>query len=256
MAKSPAFQFYPDAWLSSLDITLMTPSEEGAYLRLLCHAWLSPDCGLPADSNALKSLSRLGVSWTKSEGRIRAKFREQDGRLYNDRLLAERTKQTIWREKSAEGGRRSVESKRQPNFKGGSRVVEECLQPNVNSLSLSSSLSLVKEKTPKSPSPKKRAKVASIPFTLEEASPEMVAYAVEVYRWDSFLIHQEFEKLRRWALRKEERRPGWQRTWEVWVDKYAKENPQAVTQESMYPNTRTSPDGYIEYQSKTGEWKR
>ena len=27
-------------------------------------------------------------------------------------------------------------------------------------------------------------------------------------------------------------------------------------QESMYPNTRTSPDGYTEYQSKTGEWKR
>jgi hypothetical protein len=27
-------------------------------------------------------------------------------------------------------------------------------------------------------------------------------------------------------------------------------------QESMYPNTRTSPDGYTEYQSKSGEWKR
>lgn len=114
----------------------------------------------------------------------------------------------------------------------------------------------VVEETPKSPSPKKRAKVASIPFTLQEASPEMVAYAVEVYRWDSFLIHQEFEKLRRWALRKEERRPGWQKTWKVWVDKYAKANPQAATQQSMYPNTRTSPDGYTEYQSKTGEWKR
>lgn len=128
--------------------------------------------------------------------------------------------------------------------------------PSSRSRSRSRSSVVEDVETPKSPSPKKRAKVASVPFTMEEASPDMVAYAVEVYRWDWFLIHQEFEKLRRWALRKEEQRPGWQRTWEVWVDKYAKENPQAMTQESMYPNTRTSPDGYTEYQSKNGEWKR
>jgi len=36
MAKRPAFQFYPDSWLSSMDITLMTIAEEGAYHRLLC----------------------------------------------------------------------------------------------------------------------------------------------------------------------------------------------------------------------------
>ena len=150
MPKSPAFQFYPDAWLSSLDITLMTPAEEGAYIRLLCHAWLSPDCSLPTDSAALRTLSRLGPAWPKSEERIRSKFREEDGRLYNDRLLVERRKQDEWRRKSSEGGRKSVATKCQPMNKGGSRVVEKWLEPNGNSLSLVS----VSDKTTTKPMPK------------------------------------------------------------------------------------------------------
>ena len=59
-AKSPAFQVYPGEWLSSQDIMLMTPSQEGAYIRLLFIAWLSDDCGLPDDDEQLASLSRLG----------------------------------------------------------------------------------------------------------------------------------------------------------------------------------------------------
>jgi hypothetical protein len=35
--KRPAFQFYPSDWLASMAIMLMTPAEEGAYVRLLCH---------------------------------------------------------------------------------------------------------------------------------------------------------------------------------------------------------------------------
>lgn len=226
-AKSPAFQFYPDTWLSSLDITLMTPSEEGAYLRLLCHAWLAPDCGLPADSNALKTLSRLGTSWPKSEGRIRAKFREQDGRLFNDRLLAERTKQKIWREKSAEGGRRSVESKRQPNGKGGSRVVEKCLQPNGNSLFLSSSL--VKEETPVVPLPQKRQGRQKVSFDLTEIPQDWIDYA-KAHRWEIHRINREFAKMRAWATDKGGKRPGWLKTWQAWVDRSEKATPTTHTE--------------------------
>src|SRR6266542_5543947 len=93
--KSPAFQFYPDAWLSSPDILLMTPSEEGAYIRLLATAWLQPDCGLPDNDDELAILSRLRNDWYGAASqRIRAKFRAEGGRLYNDRLLEERQKQT------------------------------------------------------------------------------------------------------------------------------------------------------------------
>lgn len=147
MAKSPAFQFYPDSWLSSQSITLMSPAEEGAYIRLLCHAWLAPDCGLPADSESLKVLSRLGSGWNRSESRIRAKFTERDDRLFNDRLIEERNKQEVWRQKSSYGGSKSAATKQQAKLKGGSRVVEECLQPNLNIPSPSSFPSLVTTET-------------------------------------------------------------------------------------------------------------
>jgi uncharacterized protein YdaU (DUF1376 family) len=148
--KSPAFQFYPGSWLSSTDIGLMTPAEEGAYIRLLCHAWLQPDCGVQNDDCSLAILSRLGRSWPKSSAKIKAKFIERDGRLFNKRLLAERLKQQQWAEKSAKGGRHSSgprkSTKDQGWLKGGCEMVatkpQPTTQPNANTLSLS--LSLVK----------------------------------------------------------------------------------------------------------------
>lgn len=191
MAKSPAFQFYPDSWLSSLDITLMTPAEEGAYIRLLCHAWLSPDCGLPADANALKTLSRLGSAWSKSEGVIKAKFREEGGRLFNDRLLLERTKQMEWREKSANGGKRSGETRREanrePNSKGGSRVVDDCLQPKPNTSSSSPSPSPVTTQTPfMSPADAADKRLAEMGWegvskTSEEVCSQIAALSLEEF---------------------------------------------------------------------------
>ena len=130
--KPPAFQFYPDAWLSSADISLMTPAEEGGFIRLLCHAWLEPDCGLPDDDKILAKLSRLNRTWNRVSGhKLRAKFRSENGRLYNDRLLEERRKQLKWKEKSSTGGKKSAAAR----GKGGCQMVDEWLQPNVNSAS-------------------------------------------------------------------------------------------------------------------------
>ena len=44
MGRPPAFQFYPNDWLSSPTILLMTPAQEGAYIRLLCYCWSDKDC--------------------------------------------------------------------------------------------------------------------------------------------------------------------------------------------------------------------
>ena len=139
--KRPAFQFYPDAWLSSTDITLMTIAEEGAYHRLLCYAWQEEDCGLPDDDRQLAVLSKLGKAWPKSAETIRKKFIDRNGRLYNDRLLAERAKQDEWARKSSEGGRLSA-SRRAANRNHPSTTLEEWLQPKGNSPSSSPSLSL------------------------------------------------------------------------------------------------------------------
>ena len=143
--KFPSFPFYPDAWLSSTDIDLMTPAEEGAFIRLLARAWLEPDCGLPDDDKILAKLSRLNRSWNRVSGRkLRNKFRSENGRLYNDRLLEEFRKRLEWQEKSSQGGKKSAQAKRKGGTKGGtkggSRVVDDCLQPNAN-MSFSSSIS-------------------------------------------------------------------------------------------------------------------
>jgi len=146
MNKSPAFQFYANDWLSSTKIALMTPAQEGAYIRLLCYAWSDPDCSIPDDDNQLAVLSRMGEEWLKGGSTVvRACFNQHPtvaGKLVNLRLLAEREKQQLWREKSQAGGIKSGQARqekalkaRAKRAKGGSRVVE----PKGNSSSSSSS---------------------------------------------------------------------------------------------------------------------
>lgn len=107
---SPSFQFYPDAWLGSKNITLMTPAEEGAYVRLLAYCWSEKDCGLPDDDEILSRLSRLGEKWFQGSGeKIKKNFKKKNGKIFNMRLLRERKKQREWRKKCSDGGKRSVE---------------------------------------------------------------------------------------------------------------------------------------------------
>jgi hypothetical protein len=141
--KSPSFQFYPADWLSSASIISMTPAQEGAYIRLLAYAWLEPDCGLPLSHKVLSQMSRLGKHWGRNKDAILGNFREENGRLYNDRLLVERRKQEQWREKSRLGGLKSgstrASTKRQPNTNHPSTVVSKRFEPNGNSSFSSSS---------------------------------------------------------------------------------------------------------------------
>ncbi len=140
--KSPAFQFYPGDWLSSPKVLLMTPAQEGAYIRLLCYAWSDEHCSIPDNDEELAVLSRLGEGWlkggsTSGQARIKSCFNRHPtiaGRLVNMRLLAEREKQEQWREKSQKGGTNSAKSRTSKSSKGGSRVV----QPKANTSSSSS----------------------------------------------------------------------------------------------------------------------
>lgn len=152
MASRPSFQFYPADWLSSRKVALMTPAQEGAYIRLLCYCWDDPDCTLPDDDAQLAVLSRLGEGWFDGgSDAVLWCFEAHpsiNGRLTNGRLMAEREKQDAWREKSAEGGRKSGKARRLQSKKGGSRVVE----PKGNSSTPSSSAtSTPSDKTPPKP---------------------------------------------------------------------------------------------------------
>jgi len=144
--KSPAFQFYPDDWLSCEKVACMTPAQEGAYIRLLCYMWRTDDCSLPDDDAKLAVLSRLNEGWFNGGSTVvRECFQVNGTKLYHKRLLAEREKQREWREKSAAGGKASAKARKLNKLstdKGGSTKPARVVQPNGNSPSPSPSPSI------------------------------------------------------------------------------------------------------------------
>lgn len=151
-----AFLMHPNDWLSSTKISLMTPAQEGAYIRLLCHAWNDPDCSLPDDDTQLAMLSRMGEGWLKGgSALVRSCFEPhptKPGRLHNKRLTAERAKCNSWSEKSRLGGLKSAESRRSESkggTKGGSTTVPTKGQPTGGNTLKPKSLNI---KTPLPPS--------------------------------------------------------------------------------------------------------
>lgn len=129
--KSPAFSLYANDWLGSQRIAVMSPEEEGAYIRLLCYAWGDPDCSLPDDDNILATLSRLGERWfngcSTNVKRCFNEHPEKPGRIYNPRLLEERKKQQHRSLKAKESGVKSGESRRYSSNKRSTNV-----QPTLN----------------------------------------------------------------------------------------------------------------------------
>lgn len=130
--KSPAFQFYADDFLAgTFD---MSTQEVGAYVRLLCHQWNRGS--IPVEPEKQQRLAGGSVS-----ADVLAKFELcDDGQLRNTRLERERQKQSDFRAKQAEKGRKSGESRRstsgttvEPRLNHGLTVVEPTHEPETNS---------------------------------------------------------------------------------------------------------------------------
>lgn len=111
IGKSPSFQFYAAEYLADENVALMSLEEEGAYIRAIAYCWR--EGSIPADHDLLARLLK-GASTTVAM--VVAKCFNQDPtnaeRLVHKRLESEREKQRLWREKSAEGGKRSAETKK------------------------------------------------------------------------------------------------------------------------------------------------
>lgn len=107
--KAPAFQLYPQDFISSLDCQIMPLEEFGAYNWLLYHSWTQePQGHLPNNHEILARLLRINPRtfskmWRNS---LEKKFKiSEDGKsIYNERLAAEAKKQTEFREKQALNG--------------------------------------------------------------------------------------------------------------------------------------------------------
>lgn len=121
MSKSPAFSFYPKDYESDENVKLMSLEQEGAYLRLLCHAWLHGS--IPADVSSLAAIcrttpSRMGRLWPG----IRGCWKDNAGRLVNGRQERERDKQRAYSEAQARKGRKGGRPKKpevSPGFDSG-----------------------------------------------------------------------------------------------------------------------------------------
>ena len=92
--RSPAFQFYPNDWLASNAVAVMSLEETGAYINLLACSWGTSDCGLVLNDMALACFSRVTLEkWLEIKDKVLVNFFISAGYVYNRRLLLERYKQ-------------------------------------------------------------------------------------------------------------------------------------------------------------------
>lgn len=156
MSKSPAFQFYPDKWLS--DTKRLSWANKGIYHELLMVIWtqFQSDCKIP--DNAKFISGELGCTiteWEEARAEIMCEFRplmtKEGDFLFSRGLWKEKQKQDNWREKSAKAGKMSGLARREKSIKSSTseptlNQPSILVEPNTNSLSLSLSSSLVKPK--------------------------------------------------------------------------------------------------------------
>lgn len=126
-SKSPAFQYYPRDILADSQIALMTLEEFGAYWKLVSFRWL--ERSLPHDEKRLAKL--LGITPNKFKKlwpAMESFFKIEGDQITHPELDGFRRNQEEWREKSAEGGRKSARMR----SKGGLKVVQSNDEPNAN----------------------------------------------------------------------------------------------------------------------------
>lgn len=109
---TPSFQFYPSDFLSSAKVDMMSMTERGVYITLLCRCWL--DNGLPTSMDELAEFARMKTDkferlW--KNGKIRLCFTERGGRLHQTRLDTERKKQNEYRKRQADAAKQRWESR-------------------------------------------------------------------------------------------------------------------------------------------------
>jgi uncharacterized protein YdaU (DUF1376 family) len=125
--RSPAFQFYPNDFISDRNVVLMSMAERGVYITLLCYAWQEP---LPNDTDRLSRLCGMPLPvFRKLWPAVRICFLEQGEHLIQPRLERERQKQADYRRRQSDRGRASGEARRR---NAGSTGSEPAYEPGAN----------------------------------------------------------------------------------------------------------------------------
>lgn len=140
--RSPAFQFYPESWLSSSKVSRMSHTERGMYIDLLAHCWL--DGSLPADVKKLAATIKVPAQrferiW--KGGALWECFYERNGRLYNSRLDTERRKQVEHRKQKQDAAKVRWGSERNADALQSESPPAMQTQSSLHSVSVSASVS-------------------------------------------------------------------------------------------------------------------
>ena len=104
--KAPAFQFYPNDFLSDANVAVMSMQERGVYITLICYCWQQGS--LPSSADQLARLCGTpAMSFRKLWPAILPCFRAAASgeRLTHPRLEHERKKQRAFRRRQADNGR-------------------------------------------------------------------------------------------------------------------------------------------------------
>ena len=159
---SPAFQFYPKDYLTSEHVARMSLDEQGAYVRLLCHAWL--EGSIPSNKKDIARM--LGVSAQKltamwpSISRCFGPDPEDPNRLLSPRLQREVEKQEAYAKRASKGGKAAAKKRAKKRAKNGASTSQAPLKSNTSSPSPSSSpnKSVIKDNGGKPPTDKSEKK--------------------------------------------------------------------------------------------------
>lgn len=113
MAAYPYMPVYWKDWLTGQATTAMTVEQEGAFFRLLLHAWeATPPCTLPNDPTILAGLSKLGRRWKSAGTFVMAQFEvTEDGRLRNRKQWEVRQDMEAHSERRRQAGSKGNEAR-------------------------------------------------------------------------------------------------------------------------------------------------
>jgi uncharacterized protein YdaU (DUF1376 family) len=142
--KAPAFQFYPNDFLSDANVICMSLQERGAYITLICVCWQQGT--LPTNIDQLARFCGTPIAvFRKLWPAVEKCFKVSGERLTHPRLERERKKQREFRKLQSDKGKASAASRKattvEPGLNHGSPPVAPRLQPKPNSSSSSSSSS-------------------------------------------------------------------------------------------------------------------
>lgn len=105
MGEAPAFQFYASDFLGDPAVIAMTLEERGAYITLLCIAWMQE--GISADTDTIRRMlhatpRRFERMWPAIESCWKS---NGNGRLVNPRMEKVRTEQRKYLESRSRAGK-------------------------------------------------------------------------------------------------------------------------------------------------------